>query len=100
VSSFPGINGAPAFSPDGKSLAVTLSKDGQPEIYVIDIATKAIKRITNHYAIDTEPSWYPDGKSLIFTSERGGRPQIYRVELSSGKVNGTLVVQLRQMDVV
>ena len=85
--SFDGINGAPAFSPDGRKLAVTLSKDGQPEIYVVDIATKATRRITEHYAIDTEPSWFPDGKSILFTSERGGKPQLYRVSLDTNKVS-------------
>lgn len=81
VSFSKGLNGAPAWSPDGKSLALSLSKDGNAEIYVIDLATKKLRRMTRHWAIDTEPAWMPDGKSLVFTSDRGGRPQIYRIRL-------------------
>jgi TolB protein len=63
---------------------MVLSKDGNPEIYLMDLATKQLTRATNHYAIDTEPAWMPDGKSLLFTSDRGGKPQIYRYDLTSG----------------
>ena len=87
ISSYKGINGAPAWSPDGKSLAVTLSKDGNPEIYVIDLSSKKRKRITRHWAIDTEPTWTPDGKTIIFTSDRGGRPQLYQVSSRGGKAS-------------
>ena len=38
VTSFKGINGAPTFSPDGSTLAVTLSKSGNPEIYTLNLA--------------------------------------------------------------
>lgn len=86
LTSFPGINGNPVFSPDGSKLAMVLSKDGNPELYVFDIKTKNLQRVTRNRTIDTEPSWTPDGKSLVFTSERGGRPQLYNVELSSGQV--------------
>ena len=41
VASFPGLNGAPRFSPDGQKLAITLSKDGNPEIYVMDTRSRA-----------------------------------------------------------
>ncbi|MCK4706196.1 MAG: PD40 domain-containing protein, partial [Gammaproteobacteria bacterium] len=54
---FKGLNGAPAWSPDGKKLAMTLSKDGNPEIYVLTLATNKLKRITNHWSIDTEAVW-------------------------------------------
>ncbi|MCH8537627.1 MAG: Tol-Pal system protein TolB, partial [Alkalimonas sp.] len=84
LSSTPGINGAPAWSPDGKRMAMVLSKDGNPEIYIMDIATKELTRVTNHRAIDTEPAWSPDGKELIFSSERGGNPQLYSVNLQTG----------------
>ena len=40
LASFKGINGAPAFSPDGRRLAMTLSKGGNPEIYVMDLASQ------------------------------------------------------------
>lgn len=85
LSAHKGLNGAPAWSPDGKSLAVTLSKDGNPEIYVIDLASKKLKRLTRHWAIDTEPTWMPDGKSIIFNSDRGGRPQLYQVPSKGGR---------------
>jgi TolB protein len=53
---------------------------------VLDIATKKLARMTNHYAIDTEPSWEPDGTGIIFTSDRGGNPQIYRLDVDSKEV--------------
>jgi TolB protein len=50
----------------------------------MDIATKALTRLTRHPSIDTEPSWAPDGQSILFTSERGGQPQIYRMNITTG----------------
>jgi TolB protein len=83
LTSFRGINGSPVFSPDGKQLAMVLSRSGDPEIFVMNLETRKLRRITRHPAIDTEPSWSPDGRYLIFTSDRGGRPQIYQVELAT-----------------
>lgn len=81
VSARVGVNGAPAWSPDGKKLALTLSgNDGNLDIYVLDLATQALTRVTTDPAIDTEPTW-ADSQTLYFTSDRGGGPQIYRVSL-------------------
>ncbi len=85
LSEKPGLNSAPAFSPDGKYLALVLSSSpGNPDIYVMDLSTHSLRRITTSDAIDTEPEWSPDGRSLYFTSDRGGSPQIYKVNLSGG----------------
>jgi TolB protein len=84
VSARAGINGAPAFSPDGRRLALTLGgSSGNLEIYVLDLSTQALQRITDDPAIDTEAAWSPDGNSLYFTSDRAGSPQIYRVDVAT-----------------
>ncbi len=86
VSARKGINGAPSFSPDGRKLALTLSSEaGNPDIYVLDIATRRLRRITRNPFIDTEPTWHPDGDRLYFTSDRSGRPQIYQVGVRRGR---------------
>ena len=85
VSARAGVNGAPAFSPDGRKLVVTLSDaDGNLDIYTLDIATRETRRITTHRAIDTEGSWSPDGRWIYFTSDRSGGPQVYRVSANGG----------------
>jgi TolB protein len=85
VSDRIGINGAPAFSPDGRKLVLTLGgADGNLDIFVMDIATKAIQRLTTNRSIDTEGTWSPDGKTIYFTSDRSGGPQVYRVSTSGG----------------
>jgi TolB protein len=85
VSARTGHNGAPAFSPDGKKLALTLSgSSGNFDIYVLDLGTQGLVRITEDPAIDTEPAWSPDGQTLYFTSDRGGGPQIYSVAPTAG----------------
>jgi TolB protein len=85
IADFRGINSAPAWSPDGTRLALTLSKDGNAEIYVLRLDTHELRRLTSHPAIDTEPAWSPDSRQIVFTSDRAGRPQIYRMSAEGGE---------------
>jgi TolB protein len=85
VSGKPGINGAPAFSPDGRQLVVTLGGvDGNLDIHVLDVTSRETRQLTTHRAIDTEGSWSPDGRYIYFTSDRAGGPQVYRVPSDGG----------------
>ena len=86
VSSRPGINGAPTWSPDGNKLAMTLSFRGNPDIYVYDLRSKNLRQLTRSGAIDTEAAWSPDGESIAFTSDRGGKPQIYRMRPDGSQI--------------
>jgi TolB protein len=86
VSARAGINGAPSFSPDGKKLALTLGgTGGNPDIYILDLGTQGLTRVTDDPAIDTEAVWSSDGQSLYFTSDRAGGPQIYRIGVRAGE---------------
>ncbi len=85
VSARAGINGAPAWSPDGRRLALTLSqRDGNMDIYILNLANQNLTRLTRDNAIDTEPAWSPDGDMIYFTSDRSGGPQIYRIDAGGG----------------
>ncbi|HYB33048.1 MAG TPA: Tol-Pal system beta propeller repeat protein TolB [Steroidobacteraceae bacterium] len=85
VSARAGVNSAPAWSPDGHKLALTLGgSGGNPDIYILELATQELTRITDDPAIDTEPEWAPDGRTLYFTSDRAGSPQIYQTAVTGG----------------
>lgn len=79
-----GINGAPAFSPDGTRLAVALSFEGDLDVYVLDLDSRALRRVTEGGSIDTEPVWIDDD-TIAFTSDRSGGPQIYEVSAAGGR---------------
>jgi TolB protein len=82
LANFPGSNSAPAWSPDGLTLALTLSRGGPAQLHLMARDGGGTpQRIAASAAIDTEPVWSPDGRFLYFTSDRGGGPQIYRVGL-------------------
>jgi len=86
VADFKGSNSAPAWSPDGRTLAVALTRDGLSQIYLVSAdGGSAPRRLTTSSGIDTEPVFSPDGKSLFFTSDRGGSPQIYRMPATGGE---------------
>jgi TolB protein len=85
VSGRVGINGAPAWSPDGRRLLVTLGGSaGTPNLYILDLGTQQLTRLTEGPAIDTEGAWSADGQSVYFTSDRSGGPQIYRLGFELG----------------
>jgi TolB protein len=88
VSNQKGNNSAPSWSPDGRQIAVALSRDGNTQIYLANADGSGLKRLTHSSAIDTEPQFAPDGKSIYFTSDRGGAPQIYRMSTSGEEAGG------------
>lgn len=85
VSQTPGLNSGASVAPDGRRIALTLSKDGNSEIYVVDRDGKHPRRLTSEpWAIDSSPSWSPDGKRIAFVSDRTGNPQLYLMDADGG----------------
>ena len=84
AANFKGSNSAPAWSPDGRKLAVVLTKDGGSQLFTLNADGSGVARLTSSGSIDTEPQFSPDGQFIYFTSDRGGSPQIYRVPASGG----------------
>ena len=88
VANFKGSNSAPAWAPDGRTMAVTLTRDGGSQLYSIDAnGTGEPKRLAQSGSIDTEPAFTSDGKYIYFVSDRGGAPQIYRMPSVGGNVD-------------
>ena len=86
VANFKGSNSAPAWSPDGKTLALTLSRDGGSQLFLLDLGTSSAepRRLAASTAIDTEPVFTADGRFIYFVSDRGGSPQIYKIAATGG----------------
>ncbi|MEI8340619.1 MAG: biopolymer transporter Tol, partial [Verrucomicrobiota bacterium] len=82
-------NSGAAFSPDGGRLACTLSKDGNPELYVTGANGGGAHRLTHTAGVESSPTWSPNGDEIIYSSDDRGTPQIYRI--SSGGGNGTYI---------
>ena len=86
VANFKGSNSAPAWSPDGKTLALTLSRDGGSQLFLLDVGSSSAepRRLATSTAIDTEPVFTADGRLIYFVSDRGGSPQIYKIPTTGG----------------
>lgn len=79
LSSFRGINAGAAMSPDGRNMAVILSFDHKVDLYVMDIATRKLRRMTRGIAVEASPCWSPDGRQIAYVSDETGSPRIHLV---------------------
>ncbi|MBS0521531.1 MAG: Tol-Pal system protein TolB [Proteobacteria bacterium] len=84
LGNFPGMSFAPRFSPDGTKVAMSLSKDGNTDLYEMDLRGQTLRRLTSTPGIDTSPSYSPDGTQIVFNSDRGGTQQLYVMSAGGG----------------
>ena len=85
--------GDPAFSPDGRTIAVVVTTDGTPDeaarcrLDLFDVASG--ERRTIAASLDQwpmAPTWTPDGSAVLFTADDHGHAPIYRVEVADDRV--------------
>lgn len=80
LSSKDGINSGAVFLSNGRSIALTLTNSGNAEIYEMDIESRNLRKITNHFSSDVDPSITVDGTLMTFLSDRPGKAMIYTLD--------------------
>lgn len=79
-----GINSGAVFMPnDDNKIVLTLSHVGNAELFVMDLRSGKLRRLTKHYSPDVDPSISVDGTRMAFLSGRPGAAHIY-TSLTSG----------------
>lgn len=87
LSSPPGQETFPKFSPDGKSIAFVGNYDGNRDLYVIPATGGFAARVTHHPGGESLSDWTPDGKLLFISNGLAGlqrQTQIFTVPATGG----------------
>lgn len=66
----PGYDAEGAYSPDGKQIVFCSDRDGDPDLYILDVASGETRQITNEPGYDGGPFFSPDGKWVIYRTDR------------------------------
>mgnify|MGYP001827886761 CR=1 FL=1 len=84
LTEHPGLDTDPHWSPDGSRIAFSSDRDGNEEIYIMELeagesgaGSGALTRLTNNPARDIAPAWSPDGSLIAFESDRAGNLDLY-----------------------
>ena len=70
---------------DGKKLLLTMAPDAQADIYMYDVDTAAITRLTKYRGIDVSGQFMGDNK-IVFVSNRLGYPNIFSKKLDTNEI--------------
>ena len=62
---------------DVSHIAFTSKRDGDYNIYIMDINGKNLQKLTNHPANEFNPAFSPDGQRMAYVSGRDGNLDIY-----------------------
>ncbi len=88
LTSTPGPETEPYFSPDGSQIAYTSTVAGNTDVYVVSTAGGEPKRLTYHPGVDRVRGWTPDGRRVIFASARDCEPQESYFRLWTVSIDG------------
>jgi TolB protein len=84
LAGFPGLNNGAVASPDGSLAAMVLSMTGNVELYVMNLSSRRVTRLTStSHANESSPNWSPDGTQLAYVSDAGRSPHVYTMHKDS-----------------
>jgi tricorn protease len=77
LTSTPGVEADPHFSPDGTQVAFSATVGDNTDVYVMPVTGGDPKRLTYHPGIDVVRGWTPDGRRVVFASDRDSAPHAH-----------------------
>jgi TolB protein len=80
----------PVWSPDGTQIAFMSHRDGNWELYTMNIATGETSRLTFGLTYEGAPTWSPDGKWLAYEGYDGNNLDIYIIPSNGAGTNGPI----------
>src|SRR5215472_3318932 len=92
ITSDPGYEGEPTFSPDGETLAYVSDRTGNFEIFLKHVSGGPDINITNNPADDVQPAFSPDGSQIAFVSSRSGSPELLYHAIGLPLMGGSIYV--------
>jgi TolB protein len=73
-----GFCDSPSWSPRGDKIVFTMRQaKSNYDLYIYDLPTTKITRLTKNQGKNENPSWSPDGRFVTFCSNRSGKSEIY-----------------------
>ncbi len=72
---------SPNYDGTGKRVVFSALNDGQTDLYIIDLETQKINRLTRDPFNDSHPSWHPDRNAIIYASERERKNRLVLIDL-------------------
>ncbi len=75
----------PRYSPDYKSIVYLSYRNGNPSIYVYDIAQGRQRLVVENTNATFAPRWSPDGRWILYSMAVGGNTDIYRIPSTGGR---------------
>jgi TolB protein len=75
----------PRFSPDNRWLSYVSYIEGNPHVFLLEIATGRQQRIGNFGRMSFAPRFSPDGGRLVFSSSNGSNTNLFLLNLASGQ---------------
>lgn len=85
LTNHPADDRDPVWSPDGQRIAFASRRDGNWELYILELQTGEVRRLTYDPAFEAGPTWSPDGAWLAYEAYYNGNLDIYLVGVNSGE---------------
>jgi TolB protein len=86
LTSHPGYEGAPRFSPDGRFVVFEGERDGRPEIYRVEIASGEVEQLTDTASQKLGPAYSPDGSTIAFMERALIRWRVSGLDTRTGRI--------------
>jgi TolB protein len=73
-------------SKDGNKLLLTMAPKDQADIFLYNVKTKALEKLTRYSGIDVNGNFIDNDKRIVFVSDRLGYPNIFAKNIGSNSV--------------